>query len=137
MIFYLKENEAFSDWASMTAREIKESYCLRGRERAAAAFRAHDFGLCRSLCGSLLGADKYDEYGYRYLMLMLEEEKKGRQALKLYEKLNTLLWEELSQEPEPQTTLLARRIKNRPASAAVSVGTAAGQESFFMGGRQR
>lgn len=131
--FYLKENEAFSDWASMTAREIKESYCLRVRERAAAAFRAHDFGLCRSLCGSLLGADKYDECGYRYLMLMLEEEKKGRQALKLYEKLKTLLWEELSQEPEPQTTLLARRIKNRPASATVSVGTAAGQESFFYG----
>ena len=136
--FYLKDNEEFSEWTEATARQVKEIYCRRLRERIAAAYDARDFTLCRSLCDSLTGADRYDEYACRRRMMMLKSEGKEAQAQKIYEELRKLLRDDLAQEPEAETTRLAREIKSRPARAArpdlgIETRRAAAEAGFFYG----
>lgn len=136
--FYLKDNEAFSEWTEATSRQIKENYCRRLREKSAAAYDSHDFILCRSFCAALTSADKYDEYACRCLMMILENEGKPPQALKIYEGLKKLLWDDLAQKPEQVTARLAHDIRNSLAgetrsSIDTTLDSGAPPKCFFFG----
>lgn len=134
--FYLKDNDDFNSWAAETGLHIKNNYCKEKKEKITAAFEAKDFSLCRSLCGLLADADRYDEFGWRYLLLSLGEQREYALAAKSYEELKNLLWKEFLQEPEEETQQTALEIKNRRCAAAESaqgVAFAGARNRFFYG----
>ncbi len=59
---------------------------------------------------ALIAAAPYRESGHRFLMLALAAEGNGAEALTVYERLRTILREELGTAPAPETQALHRRL---------------------------
>lgn len=124
--FYLKENEYFNEWIQNTRQELKQIYMERLKRAVESSFRQKNWSVCEDLAKRLVALDEYDEDGYYYLMEIYRMRGEYHKGLSLYERLRTLLAEELFQFPGEKIARLTEQLKReRKRTIQDSVQTAA------------
>ena len=124
--FYLKENEYFNEWIQSTRQELKQIYMERLKQAVESSFRQKNWSACEDQAKRLVALDEYDEDGYYYLMEIYRMRGEYHKGLSLYERLRTLLAEDLFQFPGEKIARLTEQMKReRKQTIQVSVQPAA------------
>ncbi len=109
--FYLKNNEAFTNWIEEYRRTCRTKYLEALHCAIEKTYENEDFELCRSWCEKLLKEDEFDELSYQYLIQIFQKRKAYSQALELYKQLERLFGEELFEKPSEEMQRLGREIQ--------------------------
>ena len=114
----LLEDEPYADWAEEA--RAATSRLLRRTRRVAwqAALELSDFGAAAGDAEAAIGADPLDEEAHRTLMMAHHRAGRPADALAAYERLRTVLAEELGTDPAPETRAVHLAIlREEPAQA--------------------
>jgi predicted ATPase/DNA-binding SARP family transcriptional activator len=105
------EDEVVGDWHLETRDRLGRVHQEGALALAEALFEAKQYAEAADAYRRVIAADELHEPAYRQLMLSLVEYGDRSQALRLYQRLESLLEKELGTQPERQTTAIYERIK--------------------------
>lgn len=105
--FYLKNNVSFNEWVTNTRQVFKAHYLKKLHRAISTHFDSGNFQLCESLCHKQMQINEFDETAYKYLMQIYLSRKEYTQALHIYNRLESLLEQELFETPAKEIQDLA------------------------------
>ena len=123
--FYLKENEYYNEWILNTRQELQQVYIERLKQSISQLFERQDWSQCEVQAQQLISLDEYDETGYYYLMEIYRIRGEHHKALALYDRLKTLLAEDLFQFPGKKISQLTELVKQERNQKILKASAAA------------
>lgn len=97
--FYLKNNISFNEWVTNNRQVFKAHYLKKLHCAISHHFDSGNYELCESLCQKQMLINEFDETAYKYLMQIYLSRKEYTQALHIYNRLESLLEQELFETP--------------------------------------
>jgi len=116
----LKSDLEFAEWIDIINIRLKGLYINKLKTLSNKLMKNKDYYYAEMCCRKLIELEEYDEIGYTYLMIILSEQNKHREAIDIYNALSEKLFKDLSVKTSRETDEAYERvIKNLKSKSEI------------------